>query len=335
MMRSTVFVVACAGAGAIACSFARHAPAGEPEAGGPRKLHKGEAILQIPKAIQKDLNERAASFVRKVYPDLKESWIRKKCSAYFMRDRYVVRSLHSIEGPDVGFAGRPGIGVSFPDGHQVGVGTEDVPPGVTLEERKRPLTLEEARRVASSVLSRLVPLAEQRRVQMKLRRSGYAALSRAYYFDWTGYPAGRPRNAGRHIRVSVQKADGLVTGARLKEALPDPRVPADVIAKKARNAIKGFRRERLCLERRYDACRKRLIWKYEVPPPPGGGPEDRTLWDANTGTLLYSELLRGGTAKDPYRHEAFRTAWNKEQAKEELERQVRRRALELSEGTQE
>ncbi|MHC4983869.1 MAG: hypothetical protein ACYTF6_11985, partial [Planctomycetota bacterium] len=46
-------------------------------------------------------------------------------------------------------------------------------------------------------------------------------------------------------------------------------------------------------------------WKYRIPAPQQGSAKDRTFWDARTGDLLYSEVIKGGTRKKPYRSENF------------------------------
>ena len=108
----------------------------------------------------------------------------------------------------------------------------------------------------------------------------------------------------------------------LREALPVPKIPVEAIARRARSAIKGFQEGRLQLVRHYYACVETLVWLYEVPPPPMGAPEDRTLWDATTGRLLYSVVLNGGTPGKPYRSQAVLTASSPQHAERHLAKSV-------------
>ena len=72
------------------------------------------------------------------------------------------------------------------------------------------------------------------------------------------------------------------------------------------------------------------VWQYFIPPEPGGGgPEDETWWDANTGELLYSEVLRGGTAREPYRNPAFFVEVTDELIMRNVEKMLLDRATEL------
>ena len=136
-----------------------------------RKLHRGEVLPEVPQIIHRDLYNKAIQFVRKVYPDMDEEVLGDLCSRHFLQDPCVVRGMHSAMGPEVRFAGRPGVCLSFPAGDRISLGTEELPPDVRLEKLEEPLELKEAEQLARRVLKRL--LANARDVtRFKITNSG-------------------------------------------------------------------------------------------------------------------------------------------------------------------
>ncbi len=295
-----------------------------------RKLHRGEVLTEVPEGIQRDLYNKAIQFVRKVYPDMDEEVLRDRCSRQFLQDRCVVRGMHSAMGPKVGFAGRPGVGLSFPAGDRVSLGTEEVPPDVRLEKLEKPLKLKEAEQLAIRVLTRL--LANPRDVtRFKMINSGESRMDQLYYFDWREAKTEPFRKAGKTIRIMVQKNDGLIQCVRVTEALPDPKIRFEDIAKTAAGVTPGFKSKHLYLTQRHQAGMGRLVWRYAVPPKPQGWYTDVSMWDAMTGELLYSEVSKGGKPDKPYRNPAFYTELTEESKQRNVEELIKRRVAELQE----
>ena len=284
--------------------------------------------VTVPREIQDDLRDRAKQFVLWVYPTADADAIHKACSDSFVREIQTVRGLTSVLGPTVGLAGRPRVGVAFPSGGRRSLGTKEPPPGVTLPQRKEPLSRAEAQAIASGVRDR-ISRGARIEGELQLVRSGLAEIDGAYYFTWRERGKEARRFSGAAITVDVRRRDGLVTHVRLEDRLPEPAVSAQTIAARARGQIDGFRPQYLTLRRTFRGGVSWLVWQYEVPPSPGGGPEDRTMWDAATGKLLYSVVLGGGSPRKPHRAKAFGATPTPEEAARLLKAEVERRLRSL------
>ncbi len=315
----------------VACAYVSAAESGEAV---PRKLRDGEVLMDVPEVIRNDLNNKAVWFLRAVYPDLSPEWIDETYTNRFMQERYIVYGFGTNPGPRVSFGSEPIVGLPLPYGDSVGLSTTGVPQGVRLPKQDKPLTLKEAQEIAESVLGRLLGESEDS-VRMNLERSGERKTDHAYYFAWREDRKEPFQFAGKYVYITIRSADGLVLRARIKEALPAPKIPFEAIVKEAKSKIENFQEKYLHLSRRCNGCRRTLVWEYVVPPPPMGQPEDFTWWDATTGVLLYSVVLKGGTREKPYRDKAFYAEMDLEQMENQLKDILRLRALELSKDTTE
>jgi len=296
----------------------------------PPRLYKGQVFVQVPEAIRKDLNAKACSFGRMVYPDIQEEALKKAAESFLLKDRYVVTGMHSRSGMGVWSGkGVPSFSMSFPAGEHMALGAREPPPGVLLKKRQKALTIEEAEPLANRVMVRLTGSQPEYR-DLTLRATGDFRPSNfeAYYFDWRSYSRS-PDTWGRMVRVEVRKEDGLITRVELRHSLPRPTLSFDEAAKLAKASFKDFDPENLSPGSVFHAGITRMTWYYAVPPPPEGDSRDDTEWDATTGEILYSKVLKGGKPEKPYENPVFYTEVNEEVYKRNIEKVIRDRVAEL------
>ena len=299
----------------------------------PRKLEKGEVYISVPKLIQQDLHDRAVDLAKSVYPDVDKEVIRKVCSEAFLKDCYHFQYLDALAiTPCVGVPGSPGVGSDFPWPERVSVHTEHLPPGVVLKPRDKPLTVGEAKEISYMVLTRIVKQPNDVK-QFQLEYSGESRPDNVFEFNWARKKTEHKADRYLWYGIVVREQDGLVT--RVDQHLPirKPKISSAEISSLAKKSgLNGWLSD-IRLESRNFGGRLRLIWRYESPPTidGGGGPNDTTIWDADTGEILLSMRLNGGTPDKPYGEEGFYRPAKEEDYIPNLQEQIRIRVKELEE----
>lgn len=295
---------------------------------GTQKLGIGQLAIDVPKVIQKDLYEKAVQAVLRVYPKVNEDALRDGYSKCFMRSPWVVSHVYGTQGPVGTCNAGPNVEVSFPVGDRIFLYAYDLPPGITPKKLKEPLTQKGAEKLAQDVVLHLFPDAKGIG-DFTLLYSGKPASRNVCFFEWQ---ESRPRigqATGTGARVEIGLDDGLVHHCRLLPSLPEPKVASDSIHAIAQQSLPKFNPEHLSLRKFYYAGQGRLIWYYAVPPIPKGHETDVCYWDANTGKLLYSEVLNGGTYDKPYRDPEFFVEQNEESFRRNIEEAIKKRVAEL------
>ena len=107
------------------------------------------------------------------------------------------------------------------------------------------------------------------------------------------------------------------------------KVGLDEISKICKSAFKNFKPECLTLENCHYHGRRTTIWMYKKNVPSGGYYRDYTKWDADTGALIYSEVLQGGERNSPYLNPAYYSRPTKKEIRVTVEELVKKRAEEL------
>jgi len=293
-----------------------------------QKLEYGQTVAEVPEAIRKDLYEKAVRFVLDVYPNVEREVLRKNYSKCFLHSSWLINQMHSTQGPVRSCTEGPDVEIAFPAGDRIFLHAYNIPPGITPKKLKKPLTQDEAEKLARPILLRLFSGAKGVG-DFRLLNSGKPASRDVYYFEWQDARPRAGQALGQSARIEIRLDDGFVHHARLVPGLPTPRVSRGAMETTAKDSLRGFVSEYLTLEKVYHAGKGRLTWYYAVPPVPRGSPTEVCRWDANTGELLYSEVLNKGTHDKPYRNPSFYTAENEEVFRRNIEEAIKARVAEL------
>ncbi len=275
----------------------------------PEKVTKHDAWVAVPRVVQVDLYRRMVTIAQAAFPDADFNNWKKILANELLRDHYLVRSIKGVGGPSYGSA----FSMSFPSGRRLwrlSRATKGRPASVTLPERTQPLKAAEARKIALDFVGRLGRMGLiDARVPLIAKLSG----SRDFH-AFTFRPAGDTpvHIAGPSVVVVIGKADGLIDSVQLTSSL---RAPEDVVAKivsEAKAVIPNFDPKQFRLEEMFRSCRRKLVLKYEVvtiSEPPDGVADTNVKvwgwWDAETGRLVYSGRLKGGSPDRPYMNKTF------------------------------
>jgi len=296
----------------------------------PRKLQDWEVYLKVPEIVQRDLYEKALKLALMVYKDADNEEIREVCRSSFLKDFQIVGPMKGIEPPVVGGGESPWVRTSFPWPDEVSVGTEQVPRGLAFKSRDEPISLNEAKDVSYSILSRLCKDANEAK-DFKLKYS-IETQDRTFWIVWNRNIPGDLVGAVRSVVFLIRKPDGLVTRVSRFAQIRKPKISFAEISGVARKSGLNSWLSDITLESRNLGGRLRLVWRYETPPSEGGsGPNDTTFWDANTGELLCSMVLHGGTPEKPYGAETIYKEAKQEDYIPNLQEQIRLRVKELEE----
>jgi len=244
----------------------------------------------------------------------------------------------TVQEDEVGLA----ICSKFPWGREVLFWTPNLPKGVDAKPLSEPLSKDKAKTVAKGFLKRLYPNLSERK-RFKYSESGYGMVRKneIHRFVWISQPK-QSSASTESILITVRRKDGLINGIRItSQEEVTTKITREAILKRAKKQIKGFNPEYLRLDTLYYYTSVATVWEYVVPPsgtgrnaPPGtaiegGVSKDRTIWDANTGKILYSEVLNGGTCDKPYRCPEFFFEPTKEAVTARLRKLIEKQTAEL------
>ena len=286
--------------------------------------------MSVPKIIQQDMYAEACRYLGKVYPDVDKQWVRTECAKVFLKNRYGLMRLQYPWPPTVRIQTKATIqmDVAFPDCRTVLLGARRLPPGVVSEELEKPLTLDLAQERARRVLDRFIGDLERAK-SFKAVLSGEA---QANYdcFRFVEFADSSDRIPLTAFVFHVRRSDGFIQRCDWYGDPIKPKIPFEKVAKMAKAIPKGEGRSgELRFDMQYRAGLGTPMWIYEVPALPGGWPTKTTWWDATTGDLLFSVVLRGGTAEKPYQNPKYFTAVTDAVIQRNIEKLIKDRVAEL------
>ncbi|MDP6379760.1 MAG: hypothetical protein QF662_00325 [Phycisphaerae bacterium] len=288
--------------------------------------------LNIPKVVRRNLTDRVQYLAMKTYPDAVPEQVHADIekvlmtsSSYNLRvSRDMGTSLFIPPGGKTNIS----ISISFPAAWQMGVGTRDPFTGKRITTPDKPLSEEKAQRVAKAAMRRLFSNDTERERFKEAKAEFWEAFGN-YRFLWVDDSLAQKGGGKRIVTIVVQKNDGIIAGEGISR-LTAPKVSQKEITEVAAKAISGFKATNLWLgvHRWYSA--EALAWHYAEPDPKKGRQKGLTVWDAQTGKVLYSEILEGGKADKPYRSKEFYFEPTLKAVKGRLQKAIDARVKELN-----
>ncbi|MDK1030386.1 MAG: hypothetical protein QGD94_00090 [Planctomycetia bacterium] len=262
--------------------------------------------IKLPEIIRKDLTRRVLKLARQTYPKVNAEQVRVDMEKLLMPETYNVRIDASV-GPSVFFpsGGKTNISVSmsFPRGQPLGIGTHDSFTARVVTTPDKPLSLDAAKAIANGAYARIVPDVTER-ARFSLTSAELWEAMGGYNFIWIDDRSGEKGGTRRTVNITVQKGNGIISQTGLMQ-LPAPKVSRKQMSETAAKSIKDFNEKHLWLDIHYYYSAQTLVWIYEVLPTKDGPARERSIWDATSGEILYSEILNGGTGKKPFRSDKF------------------------------
>jgi len=294
---------------------------------------EGYCAVPVSSIVQRDMYEAACGYLEKVYPDIDKEWMRKECGSALLQDRYPVFRADRGFWPSAraGTEGLVRLEITFPWHDRFLLDARKPPPGAVLEKLSKPLTLADAEGRARVVLARV--LADPNRARrFSLERSG-EAQNNYYYFDFRERGDPSLHYILGNAYVEVRRSDGFIRECDLRTQRLRPKVPYEKVVEMAKAAGRtGDRTDDIVLYTHYNGGIGTVTWDYGTPPDMkmgGVAPVDETWWDATSGELLFSMVLRGGTPEKPYKNPKFFTEVNDEVIKRNLAKLIADRVTEL------
>jgi len=366
MRGRTGLAMALAGATAFVCVVGASRPASAARKPDKRRQARKEQSyyeLQatVPRNLRQAIYRQLEPLALAAYPRADAGALRAALAESVLRD---VQSFGVSRSSGVVMftkdkAGALDCTVSIPLGAQYAVGLwrreGAAPPGRELRERQESLTMDEARQIAREVFRNIVPTVAERTGYEEGRARADKGLGSFYSFVWTGQAPADSGFGKRTIWIAVRMSDGVVRSVSVEqERIPTFAVAREEIIEQARDA---FQQELVAagedeglLQRigeaadRFDPTDQNLklqmfthytswapAWVYIIPNYLETGlAKDMSAWNAKTGEVLISWVLKGGTRAAPYRAPEFFYEATRKNVQAELQELVDSTAVELT-----
>jgi hypothetical protein len=264
--------------------------------------------VAVPPVLRNHITEMFLAVVQRVYPSADKEWVQGVVTARFQKEEYDVRGIGSGCQLDdwSQAAGEVGTLIELPKGFLM-VGSGGTLPGEhPVEDRERPLTIDEGKPIAEAVFERLRDMMV---LGKDMKFGGQSA-------PLPPLPPSKPKNTwiyswgaadklgfGAGITVEVRARDGRVIRVKLdsswQEMMGDPKITREQALEKAKALPDRLDGKYLSLSAVYYYAERRLVWQYMPPPPAMLDKYHYGIWDAMTGDLLESDCLNG--AKPQYK----------------------------------
>jgi len=196
-----------------------------------------------------------------------------------------------------------------------------VPVRTQAGDGKNALTEKEARAIAEEVIGRVAAGSNVGKRGV-MTSKGMDRDGRYYVFELDPGEGSEGGAVFGRVAVIVRKKDGIVQEVikYFRDVQEKPKLSREELVKMAKSAIKDFDPAHLKRTTLTYYTSMADVWQYEVPPGTYGLPKDKTIWSTQTGKLLYSEVIGGGTSAKPYRDPEFYFVATENAIKERLEK---------------
>ena len=295
-----------------------------------RELMKDDIFIPVPEVLRREILQKAYVFATRVYPDADKEMIRQRFEKYLLTSEYYIVSQAGAN-PGVSVprsSGSPWVGVEFPFADRMILGVDDPPPGSKLPLRDEPLRDDEAKEQARRVLSRLLASQEESD-QFEIAHSWDSQLDRVFSVGLVRTKEVKGERCIIGAEFRIRKKDGLVQEAKLAFHLPNPRIGREEIFARFSGLLPEMYPSEITLGAPYRAGKRCLTWTYVKVIPNRGIVRDMTIWDADSGELLFSEVLNGGTREKPFGRERASSPGNPEDILRNTQKNIDERVKEL------